>query len=195
MANASDLEIEIKVKVENINSLLQFLEKEAKFTGQNRQLDIYYSPKDKSFLLEKPVKEWLRLRTEGGKYFITYKKINIEKDGRSHSKDEYESEVTDLTQMEKIFKALNLQEIVKVDKTRKTYAYNDYEIAIDNVDGLGDFVEIEFKGKEISESSAEITTKMVEFLKGLGVGKITRNYSGYPFQMLFPDEIKVEEYN
>lgn len=34
---------------------------------------------------------------------------------------------------------------------------------------------------------------MVKFLKNIGVGKIKRNYVGYPSQLLFPDQVKWEE--
>jgi predicted adenylyl cyclase CyaB len=195
MANASFKEIEIKVKVTEITPLMEFLKIKAKYIASERQLDTYYSPKEKSYLDHDPVIEWLRLRDESGKYSITYKRINVEEDGKSHSKDEYETTIGDLTQMEKLFAALDLIEIVQVDKTRQTYEFEDYEIAIDNVKELGDFVEIEYKGSENQKSPKEITDEMIEFLKNLKVGKIIRNYSGYPFQILFPEKIKVEEYN
>jgi len=34
---------------------------------------------------------------------------------------------------------------------------------------------------------------MIKFLKNIGCGKIKRNYVGYPFQLLFPSEVKLEE--
>ncbi len=34
---------------------------------------------------------------------------------------------------------------------------------------------------------------MIEFLKSHNIGKIERNYLGYPFQLLFPDEVEWEE--
>jgi len=34
---------------------------------------------------------------------------------------------------------------------------------------------------------------MVNFLKSIGCGKIERNYVGYLFQLLFPEEVKFEE--
>jgi len=37
------------------------------------------------------------------------------------------------------------------------------------------------------------TDEMVDFLKKLGCEKLKRDYVGYPFKLLFPDEVKLEE--
>lgn len=81
---------------------------------------------------------------------------------------------------------------MEVDKTRETWEYQDYEIAIDQVKGLGDFVEIEYKGEEKSVDPVKIANEMIVFLKEIGLSNIRRNYQGYPFLLLFPDEAKEE---
>jgi len=88
---------------------------------------------------------------------------------------------------------LNFKSLVKVDKVRKIWTYKNYEIAVDSVKGLGDFVEIEYVGKNEKVNPREITGEMIKFLKNIGCGKIKRNYVGYPFQLLFPSEVKLEE--
>ncbi len=70
--------------------------------------------------------------------------------------------------------------------------YKDYEISIDSVKGLGDFVEIEYIGRDEKVDPKKVTEEMINFLKGLRCGKIIRNYVGYPFQLLFPEEVKFE---
>ena len=188
---SKDKEIEIQVQIENSRRLMVFLEKEAEFVGEKRQMDRYFTPAHRKFPQVRPVKEWLRLRNSEGKFWINYKNWHYDKDVKSHYCDEYETVIEDLGQMEKIFKALDMKEVVTVDKVRKIYNYGDYEIAIDTVNGLGDFVEIEFKRK-VNKDPAEVTQEMVGWLKNIGVGKITRNYVGYPFQLLFPEETKEE---
>ncbi len=60
--------------------------------------------------------------------------------------DEYEVEIDDEDNLNKIFLILGLEEIALVDKKRKTYIYQDkYEIALDAVEKLGNFIEIEVK--------------------------------------------------
>jgi len=66
-------------------------------------------------------------------------------------------------------------------------------VAVDSVKGLGDFVEIEYKGENENADPKKVTEGMVDFLKKVGCGKIMRNYVGYPFQLLFPEEVKWED--
>ena len=137
-----------------------------------------------------PVTEWLRLRQENGKYMIAYKNYYYGKDGKPTSCDEFETGLEEIDQMRKIFKALNMRSIVKVDKVRRTWMYKDYEIALDGVAKLGDFIEIELKG--VSKNSRRTTDGMMHFLKELKVGRI-QIYGGYPFHLLFPDKAKIYE--
>ena len=188
-----DTEIEIQVKIENSNSLIGFLEKNAEFKGENRQIDEYFSPPHRDFVKVRPIEEWLRLRNSGGKHSINYKKWHFEKDGKSYHTDEYETKLEDLNQVKKILEVLNFKPIVTVDKIRKTWIYKDYEIEVDSVKSLGDFVEIEYVGKDENADPKKTTEEMVGFLKRLDCGKIQRNYLGYPFQLLFPSEVKWEE--
>jgi len=58
---------------------------------------------------------------------------------------------------------------------------------------LGDYVEIEYIGKDKNAGPKKVTDEMVGFLKSLGCGKIIRNYAGYPFLLLFANEVKYEE--
>lgn len=65
--------------------------------------------------------------------------------------DEYEVEIDDEDNLNKIFLILGLEEIALVDKKRKTYIYQDkYEIALDAVEKLGNFIEIEVKKYDAS---------------------------------------------
>jgi len=189
----TDVEIEIQVSIENSKPLINFLEKNADFKKESHQIDEYFSPVYRNFVEARPLKEWLRLRDEGDSYSINYKNWHYDKNGKAYHCDEYESKVEDLTQLKKILDVLNFKFIVKVDKLRKTWTYKNYEIATDSVKGLGDFVEIEYIGKDEKVDPKKITEEMINFLKSVGCGRIKRNYVGYPFQLLFPEEVKLEE--
>lgn len=186
-------EIEIRVKIEKSGALLEFLKNKAQFTGEKHQIDKYFTPVHRNFLGLKPASEWLRLRDSSGKYSITYKNWHYEADGKSHYCDEYETKIDDLEQLEKIFQVLDLKEVITVDKLRQTYRYEDFEIALDSVKNLGDFVEIEYKGQLSGQDPAKVAKKMLDFLKEIGCGKIRRDFVGYPFQLLFPKDIVSEE--
>ena len=77
--------------------------------------------------------------------------------------------------------------VVVVNKKRRKYIYQDYEVALDTVEGLGDFVEIEYKGKQKVDVK-EITAEMIAFLKQHDCGKIELNNGGYPYMLLFPED-------
>ena len=189
----NNIEIEIQVQIEKSESLISSLEKNAEFKYENQQIDEYFSPSHRSFIGVRPVKEWLRLRDSGGKFSINYKNWHYDENGKSQYCDEYETKIEDLGQLKKILDALDFKSIITVDKLRKVWHYKAYEIAIDSVKGLGDFVEIEYIGRDGKADPKKITDEMVEFLKRTECGKIRRNYVGYPFQLLFPEEVKYEE--
>ncbi|MAF79750.1 class IV adenylate cyclase [bacterium] len=184
----SDTEIEIKVGVEHTDKLLEFLEKEGKFLGERQQKDEYFTPAHRDFLKVRPVKEWLRLRDADGQCSFTYKNYYYDERGKSSHCDEYEAELTSMDQSKKMFNALDFKSICLVDKVRRSWMYKDYEVSLDSVKDLGDFVEIEYKGKDENVEPKKVTADMVKFLKDLGCGKIQRDYVGYPFLLMFPDE-------
>jgi adenylate cyclase class 2 len=187
---AKDIEIEIKVQVEKIKFLIDFLKKNAKLIGTQHQIDEYFIPKHRNFISIRPAREWLRLRDSNGKFSINYKNWHFDKDGKTNDCDEYETKIEDLNSLRKIFTALDIKTITTVDKKRQIWLYKDFEIAVDEVNDLGNFVEVEYKGDDMDPKT--ITNRMVRFLKDLGCGKISRNYQGYPFLRLFPKETKFE---
>lgn len=186
---SNNIEIEIHVRIEKVSALLKFLEKNGKFESEKHQIDEYYSPTHRDFLQVRPITEWLRLRNADGKYTITYKNWKTEADGKTYSCDEYETSLGDIEQLKRIFLALNLKSIVTVDKLRKNWIYEDYEVSIDSVKDLGNYVEIEYIGKEKQADPKSVTLEMVQFLKNTKCGIIERDYQGYPFALLFPKEI------
>lgn len=194
MAN-NNMEIEIQAKVQKIKPLLAFLKRRGKLIGKKRQMDKYFSPKDKDrdFLAMRPVVEWLRLRDANGKLSINYKNWHHDKNGRSYYSDEYETEIGKIEQGEKILKALKFRPIAIVNKVRQIWNYKDYEIAIDRVKNLGDFVEVEYIGKDSKVNQKKVGDKMIDFLKDLGCGRLELSWQGYPFQLLFPKEVKFEK--
>jgi adenylate cyclase class 2 len=188
----NDIEIEIQVSVENAKPLVEFLEKNGKFAGEKHQVDEYFTPAHRNFLDTRPVPEWLRLRDADNKYSFNYKNWYFDGLGRSHHCDEYETKIEDLKSVRKILMALNFKSLVVVDKIRKIWTYRDYEVALDKVKDTGDFVEIEYIGQDESVDPVKVSEEMVNFLKGLNLGQIKRHYGGYPFLLMFPNEVKWE---
>lgn len=186
-------EIEIKVRVENTALLVEYLDERAKFKGQQQQVDEYFTPAHRDFTSARPTIEWLRLRDADGKASINYKHWHVGDDGRMNHCDEYETGVENVGLVRKIFEALNFRSLIVVDKVRRSWQYRDYGISIDLVKGLGEFIEVEYKGELQGADPKKITDAMVAWLKGFKCGKIHRNWQGYPFLLLFASEAKWEE--
>lgn len=190
---SKNIEIEIQVQLENIRPLKTFLKKKAKLINKARQIDYYYTPSHRNFLKKYPAVEWLRLRQNDKEASINYKFWHVDENNRSHYSDEYESKIEEIDQLKLIFKSLNFKPIAIVDKKRKDYKFKSYIISVNQVKKLGEFVEIEFNG-ETDKKPVDITNEMILFLKNLGVGKIIRNYNGYPYILLYPKKVKYEEF-
>ena len=187
-----DIEIEVQLRVSKTDKLIDFLEEEAKLTGEVYQKDEYLMPPHRDFVAVKPVKEWLRLRESGKGSSVNYKNWHYDDSGRSTHCDEYETPVEDVDQMRKIFAAIDIKPLITVEKKRKTYRYNDSEVALDEITDLGSFVEVEYKGEDQNVVPTEVTAGMIAWLKEVDCGVIERNYVGYPFMLLYPDEVTFE---
>lgn len=186
-------EIEIQVQIEKSKELLEFLDREGKFKYETHQIDKYFTPKHRDFIATRPVDEWLRLRQSEKGYSITYKNWHHnKKTGKTNHCDEFETTFGDFESMKKILDVLDFKSIATVDKIRKSYHWKDYEVSLDSVKNLGEFVEVEYKG-EGDADPAKTTDEMMEFLNNHGCGEVKRNYQGYPFMLMFPDEVKYEK--
>ena len=188
----NNIEIEIQVNIENSQPLLDFLGAQGIFKHETHQVDEYFSPHADNFLAMRPVSRWLRLRRTNQGCSFNYKNWYFDETGKSNYCDEFETKIEDIAAAKKILEALKFNSIVVVNKVRKIWTFKDYEIALDSIEGLGDFVEIEYIGNDNQIDPRRVTDEMVSFLKDLGVGRITRNHVGYPFIILFPNEVKYQ---
>lgn len=189
-----DVEIEIQVQLDGIDELIKHLKSNAKFIESQWQRDVYYSPidKKKSYLNANPVNEWLRVRYEKGKSSITYKNFHRGEDGFAKYCDEFNSDVSSAESAEKIFVALGFEKIVVVEKNRDVYMDNEFEVSIDDIKGLGKFVEVEYKGNLGKADYEKIKKQMSDYLKSKGCANIRKNSGGYPFMILFPEKVFTE---
>ena len=135
-----ETEIKIRINEKEYKYLKDYLNSNSKFIYETNQSDSYYQVHHKNSVKDN-VNEWLRIRQSGNRNVLTYK--NWHDNVRC---DEYEVNIDDKDNLEKIFKIIDLEEIVTVDKNRTVFLYKDkYEISLDNVKNLGYFIEIEIK--------------------------------------------------
>lgn len=177
----NDIETEIKVKItkEEFQKIEEFMKNNAKFLNENRQTDTYYQPSYRKFLKDNgKIEEWLRIGIRGNKKILNYKNwYNI------HC-DEYEVEIDNEKNLDKILKVLGLEIIVVVDKIRKSYFYlNKYEVALDYVENLGYFIEIEVKNYDAC--IMEEYDQLLKLAKDLNLNLNNIDRKGYPYHLIY----------
>jgi adenylate cyclase, class 2 len=167
-------EIEVKVKVGDFTHLLGKLSGlGCRFSEPVWQEDkIFTNFPDAEFAKFKPGINFLRIRKSGGKTLFTLKQSLVnELEGI-----EKEVEVNDAKELEEMLELMGYHEAVQVTKTRRKTRYKDYEICLDEVEGLGSFVELE---KITDEDSEKVQSEMIDFLLDLGVEAKDRVLNGY----------------
>ncbi len=162
------IEIEIKVKIDNKDEIIEKLKKLGfKFIKKKFQEDIYFNGSNRDF---KKTDEALRIRDDNGTFFITYKGPKL--DNISKTREEIEVKIEDKEKMRLILKKLGFKEVPPIRKIREIYKRGDIIASIDNVEGLGIFLELE---KSISDSEItkkdEILNELLDLLKSLNISK------------------------
>jgi adenylate cyclase class 2 len=99
---------------------------------------------------------------------------------------EKEIEVSDGNVLQEIFLMLGYSKTVEVKKKRVKTKFKDYEICLDEVDGLGSFIEVE---KITSEDGEAVQTELFKFLQSLGVKLEDRVRVGYDSLMWQKDHL------
>ncbi len=160
------IEVEIKVKIDDKDKVVEQLKKLGfKFIKKKFQEDIYFNGIDRDF---KETDEALRIRDEDGNFFVTYKGKKIDK--ISKTREEIEVKIEDKEKMRQIFKKLGFKEVPPIRKIREIYRKGDMEASIDEVEGLGLFLELEKVISDINDKD-EVLEEMMDILKALNISK------------------------
>ncbi|MFQ6105535.1 MAG: class IV adenylate cyclase [Candidatus Hydrothermarchaeaceae archaeon] len=153
------MEIEIKARIERQEDVVQKLRSlGAKYIKTEKQEDVYFNHPSRDF---STTDEALRIRSAGGIFSLTYKGPKIDK--ITKTREEYETEVSDIDETEKILEKLGFKKAGSVVKTRVCYRLGVFSVMLDSVEGLGDFVEIE------KESGFYKEEELIKLLAKLGI--------------------------
>ena len=137
-------EMELKVRVDHATVRSRLESIGATRLGAVEQSDTYYDAPHRSFA---ETDEALRIRreaddtTERSATKITYKGALV--DAESKTREERETRVEDGVAMDAILDALGFSPAATVAKRRERYRLDEFTITLDDVDGLGQFLEIE----------------------------------------------------
>lgn len=168
------LEIEVKA---HAPAQLPELEEKLKaisgvvFKSEVETEDTYYAHPHKDF---GETDEALRIRRESGKVFLTYKGPKL--DAESKSREEFQAEVSDGEILSMILEKLGFSVFGRVGKRRKVYSLGPLEICLDDVYGLGQFLEVEYAEERIDPKIpiSTYTAHIFEFLERLGASHFER---------------------
>jgi len=176
------MEIEIKFPLHNPEQVITKLNTIAKITKQDmQQEDTYFVPAHRNFVERDPIKEWLRIRKTVKGAMLNYKNWHYKKGKTTHC-DEYETLITNVEALERIFNSLNMNSVIVVNKKRSTWLLDGVEIAVDHVKELGWFIELE--AKDEFESIEKATEHLHNTLGKLDAKVGEQDYKGYPYLLL-----------
>ncbi|MBS3165738.1 class IV adenylate cyclase [Candidatus Woesearchaeota archaeon] len=192
-----NIEIEIKLKLDQPEILLNWLKKNAEFVKSSDQIDYYFDPPHKSFIFEdeegyKDAAEWFRIRVSPKGNELCYKfwhrdpQTNI-----SLYADEIETSIGDEKQVKEMLKRLGFKETSIIEKHRESYRYRDFQFDCDEVKGMGFFVEIEFRG-ELSDPALG-KQKIYDLLNEIGINNWKKTKRGYVWMQWNPGREYFEE--
>lgn len=178
------MEIEVKAKLRDKNHVVQKLTAlGCKFSDIKTQDDMVWVEKTGSLEDFLSNKIFLRIRIQNGDEIIMTAKSPKGKSGNeSLVKREHEIVVNSADEARSILSMIGFHEAVRVIKKRQTTHCNGYEICVDEVEGLGFFIELEKIAED--KDTAAIQEQMMEFLKTLGIVSDDQVKKGYDILML-----------
>lgn len=133
------VEVEIKARVEDLDTIrTRLLELGAKAMRTTRQRDQYLAHPSRSF---EETDEALRVRVEDEQAFLTYKGPKL--DASTKTRRELEVTIEDADTVLAVFEALGFTPVPLVEKEREAFTWEDVIVTLDEVDGVGSFVEVE----------------------------------------------------
>jgi len=167
-------EIEVKAKVANKQTLLDAIAQAGvQLSTPIKQHDVVYG--QQGIGDNAPGSIWLRIRTENDTQAIFTLKQQY--DGGLDS-IEHETEVANAAELEAIIAILGFGLYSDLIKTRQKAKYNDIEICVDDVEGLGVFIEAEYLADEDADRDP-IVAKLWAELEKFGVARSDEVFEGY----------------
>jgi adenylate cyclase, class 2 len=169
-------EIEVKARIASIENIKEKLEQMGcQFGESHTQEDSIFFPIGIAFqdiVKDTPI---VRVRDSNGIAILTMKK-RITGDNEL-IKLEKEVVVSDKQEAMEIVEHMGFYMAAKVHKKRNECTYEGMTICLDEVEGLGNFIEVE----KMSESAndKEIQDELFDFLRSLGVSDNDRATKGY----------------
>ena len=118
-----------------------------------------------------------RLREEKSSQFLTYKVDHFDDSGNWTYSDEYETTIGSTDTVMKILQFLGLETLVTVKMKKHLYMTSDLHIVIEEVEGLGNFLEVEARNVDAAQDPLKIKKEIEDFIGTLGL-ETSREFDG-----------------
>ena len=158
------IEVEVKARIDSFKEMEERLDElGAAKTKTEFQEDIYFASPIVDF---GETDEALRVRTTNNDIFITYKGPKLNE--KAKTRKEVEMSIESAEKARDIFEEIGFAPARIVRKNRKYYSYENFEISLDDVEGLPPYMEIEIALND-SEDYSQAQDKIFELFERLGV--------------------------
>lgn len=158
------IEVEVKAKINSFEEMEKRLENLGALKSKKEfQEDIYFASPIVDFA---QTDEALRIRTTNNNIFITYKGPKLNKDAKTRK--EVEMSIESASKAKDIFEEIGFKEVRTVRKNRQYYTYENFEISLDNVEGLNPYMEIEIS-LEDGNAYDDAQKSIFELFEKLGI--------------------------
>jgi adenylate cyclase, class 2 len=166
-------EIEVKAKLRDKAGFLKAAAKLGmEFGDAITQADTTY---ESNLPYNDPNWNIFRIRRQGAKILLTMKH---RASSRSRDNHEYETDVGDPKEIEKMLARVGYLPDVRITKKRRVAHYKGLELCLDDVERLGMFVEVEKLAADDADVDA-VQHELWELLLQLGIDPLDRVHKGY----------------
>jgi adenylate cyclase class 2 len=165
------MEVEAKAYCDDLTELEERIKGlGAEFASEVEQVDIYFNHPARDFA---QTDEALRIRRVGDKAIFTYKGPKI--DSQTKTREELSVELSDGDAMKEVLLKLGFSEVGVVKKMRKKYQVGEFKVCLDEVEGLGSFVELEVEvTTDDQDKVARSRDDILRTLEEWGLSRIER---------------------
>ena len=158
------IEVEVKARINSFKEMEEKLEKLGAVKSKKEfQEDIYFASPIVDFA---KTDEALRIRTTDNNTFITYKgpKLN----DKAKTRKEVEMTIESAAKAKDMFEEVGFEAVRTVRKNRQYYTYENFEISLDDVEGLNPYMEIEIAMDDKKDYSIA-QDKIFQLFERLGI--------------------------
>ncbi|MDH7594300.1 MAG: class IV adenylate cyclase [Methanomicrobiales archaeon] len=147
------MEVEMKIPVPDLQDVRnRLIGLGFRHMEMRDERDVYYNAVDRDF---GKTDEALRVRVAGSECTLTYKGPRLRMHGLK-AREELTVHLDSISAMEEILERLGLTRVMEVRKRREVFRSGEVTVALDEVEGLGSYVEIEMVVSDEVEKAKNI---------------------------------------